>query len=71
KYTSYIHKYPPEAFVLNGKVNKTCATCLTNKAKTKANKKTILDHNQIIKTISLNDLNEYVIELMDSLENNI
>ncbi|CAG8804697.1 12188_t:CDS:2, partial [Racocetra fulgida] len=53
-------------FVLNGKRNKTCATCLTNKAKTRADKKTIHDDNQIIETILLNDLNEYVIELMDT-----
>ncbi|CAG8799257.1 20920_t:CDS:2 [Cetraspora pellucida] len=71
KCTSCTCKYSPEAFVLNGKVNKTCATCLTNKAKTRADKKTIPDHNQIIETILLNNLNEYVIELMDSLENNM
>ncbi|CAG8842941.1 730_t:CDS:2, partial [Gigaspora margarita] len=57
-------------FVLNGKRNMTCATCLTNKAKTRADKKTIPDHNQIIETIPLNDLNEYIVELMDSLKNN-
>ncbi|CAG8629665.1 2479_t:CDS:1, partial [Dentiscutata heterogama] len=58
-------------FVLDGKINKTCTTCLTNKAKTRANKKTILNHNQIIETIPLNDLNEYIIELMDNLKNNM
>ncbi|CAG8750106.1 15127_t:CDS:2 [Dentiscutata erythropus] len=71
KCTSYKHQYPSEAFVLDGKTYKTCATCLTNKAKTRANKKTISDHNQTIETIPLNDLNEYVMELIESLENDI
>ncbi|CAG8755961.1 10782_t:CDS:1, partial [Cetraspora pellucida] len=39
--------------------------------KRRADKKTIPDYNQIIETIPLNDLNEYVIELIDSFENNI
>ncbi|CAG8693077.1 24056_t:CDS:2 [Dentiscutata erythropus] len=71
KCTSYKHQHPPKAFVLDKKTYKTCATCLTNKAKTRANKKTISDHNQTIETISLNDLNEYVMELMESLENDM
>ncbi|CAG8464303.1 19588_t:CDS:2 [Gigaspora margarita] len=71
KCTSCTCQHPPEAFVLDGKSNKTCATCLTKKAKTRADKKTIPNHKQIIETIPLNDLNEYVVELMDSLENSM
>ncbi|KAF0546075.1 ATP-dependent DNA helicase pif1 [Gigaspora margarita] len=71
KCTSCTRQHPPEAFVLDRKSNKTCATCVTNKAKTRADKKTIPNHKQIIETIPLNNLNEYVVELMDSLENSM
>ncbi|CAG8667595.1 2448_t:CDS:1 [Racocetra persica] len=69
KCNSYTQKYPSENFKLHGKVYKTCATCLIKKAEKKADKKTIPDHNNI-KTILLDNLNKYVIELIDSLENN-
>ncbi|CAG8668807.1 44591_t:CDS:2, partial [Gigaspora margarita] len=54
-------------FILEGKNYKTCATCLIKK---RANKKTLPDYNHNIEIISLKDLNKYVIELIDNIENN-
>ncbi|CAG8518697.1 4758_t:CDS:2 [Racocetra fulgida] len=62
-------KIPPENFKLHGKVYKTCATCLIKKAEKRVDKKTAPNHNNI-ETIILNNLTEYVIELIDSFENN-
>ncbi|KAF0459134.1 hypothetical protein F8M41_000814 [Gigaspora margarita] len=64
--------YPPEAFMLNGKKYKTCATCLIKKAEKRAEKKASPDNNvNIPEVILLEDLSEYFAGLTDNLENNM
>ncbi|CAG8485882.1 13489_t:CDS:1, partial [Dentiscutata heterogama] len=73
KCSSCNNHYPHEAFMLNRKKYKTCATCLIKKAEKRAKKKALPDDNNvnIPEVILLEDLSEYFAGLTDNLENNM
>ncbi|KAF0527756.1 ATP-dependent DNA helicase pif1 [Gigaspora margarita] len=70
--TSCSRHRPLEAFVYEGKTYKTCAECLTKKAKKRAVKNSMLrdDTQNNVESISLKDLSEYVTESIKNLEPN-